>query len=114
MPAKINNATWQKDLRKQITCQLEEALGDLRGLLGEKKFNSRVKKAVKELTDGVEKIRKKEEKRPKATAPGENTKKKQAAARKVSPESITTQPTAKTAKRKKAAPKKKTAAPKKA
>lgn len=43
----------EKEARKQITERLEAALSDLKDALGEKKFASRVKKAVKILSKDV-------------------------------------------------------------
>jgi hypothetical protein len=43
-----------KDLREEITFQLNQSLGKLKETLGEKKFETRVKKAVKLLTEDLE------------------------------------------------------------
>lgn len=45
----------KKKTRKQVQKKLEVALASLKPLLGEKKFNSRVKKAGKILTSGLKK-----------------------------------------------------------
>lgn len=45
----------KKEVRKSITRQLVVALTDLRKLIGDEKFNLRVKKAVKVLTRDLEK-----------------------------------------------------------
>jgi citrate synthase len=47
-----------KEIKKNITVILESTLGELKKLLGEKKFNNRLKKAVKLLTEGIEKDKK--------------------------------------------------------
>jgi hypothetical protein len=44
----------KKDLRKEVSHQLEISLGKLKEQLGEKKFNSRLKKAVKILTENMD------------------------------------------------------------
>jgi hypothetical protein len=44
----------KKDLRKEVSHQLEISLGKLKEQLGEKKFNSRLKKAVKILTEDMD------------------------------------------------------------
>ena len=44
----------KKDLRKEIFHQLEVSLGKLKEQLGEKKFHSRLKKAVKLLTENID------------------------------------------------------------
>ncbi|WP_118973877.1 hypothetical protein [Taibaiella koreensis] len=44
----------KKVLKEEVTFQLEQALGKLKDFLGERKFNSRVKKAVKLLTAGID------------------------------------------------------------
>ncbi|WP_118974929.1 hypothetical protein [Taibaiella koreensis] len=51
----------KKILQKEIAYQLENSLGKLKDLLGEKKFNSRINKAVKLFTEGI----KTDEKKPK-------------------------------------------------
>jgi hypothetical protein len=42
-----------KEIKKQIQSQLEAALVGLKGQLGEKKFNNRIKKAAKLLSEGL-------------------------------------------------------------
>ncbi len=55
----------RKNLQKEITYQLDSSLGKLKDFLGEKKFNSRIRKAVKLLTEGIDKkMMKKEAKTP--------------------------------------------------
>lgn len=53
------SASGKKELRKEVTRQLESSLGTLQGLLGAKKFDARIKKAVKILTEGVATVEKK-------------------------------------------------------
>ncbi len=45
----------KKELRKQLAEAMEQALPELRELLGEKKFAHRLKKAAKLLTEGLHK-----------------------------------------------------------
>ncbi|MFA6151686.1 MAG: hypothetical protein WC716_10235 [Chitinophagaceae bacterium] len=49
-----------KEIKKEIHSKLEAALVDLKSQLGEKKFNNRVKKAAKLLTEGLGKEEKPE------------------------------------------------------
>ncbi len=42
-----------KEIKKQIQSQLEAALVGLKGQLGEKKFNNRIKKSAKLLSEGL-------------------------------------------------------------
>lgn len=44
-----------KEIKKNMTSKLESSLAEWKSLLGEKKFNNRIKKAVKILTEGIEK-----------------------------------------------------------
>lgn len=44
-----------KEIKKNMTSKLESSLAEWKDLLGEKKFNNRIKKAVKILTEGIEK-----------------------------------------------------------
>lgn len=48
----------QKEIKKNTSHVLENSLTELRAILGDKKFNNRVKKAVKLLTEGIEKKKK--------------------------------------------------------
>ena len=50
-----NSKLTKKVTREQITRTLENALGDLQSALGKKKFDRRVKKAVKMLSAGIPK-----------------------------------------------------------
>lgn len=54
------NKTGKKNFRKEVSHQLEISLGKLKERLSEKKFNSRLKKATKILTKGID-IDKKEQ-----------------------------------------------------
>ncbi len=49
-----------KEIKKEIHSKLEAALTDLKSQLGEKKFNNRIKKAAKLLTEGLGKEEKPE------------------------------------------------------
>ena len=65
----------KKNLQKELIFQLDNSLGKLKDFLGEKKFNSRIKKAVKLLTEGIDtKKMKKDE--PKAAAAPKKVQKK--------------------------------------
>lgn len=55
----------KKDLRKEIFRQLEVSLGKLKEPLGEKKFHSRLKKAVKILTENIDMPKKEQSKKEK-------------------------------------------------
>ena len=44
---------FQKELRSDITRKLDNALSDLKSMLGEKEFADRVKKAAKLFTGGI-------------------------------------------------------------
>lgn len=52
--SKEKSSSSVKDLREEITFQLNQSLGKLKETLGEKKFDIRVKKAVKLLTENLE------------------------------------------------------------
>lgn len=62
----------QKDLRKEVTQLLETSLGKMKEYLGERKFNNRIRKASKLLTEGVgqrsKKVKKEALKAPLTTA----------------------------------------------
>jgi len=66
--------SFKKELKKQIAFQLTNHLGELKSILGDKKFEARVRKASKLLssgvkkqeTDGSEKTKKKSTAKPKA------------------------------------------------
>src|SRR5690349_16761539 len=61
MAKKIKTQTTKltrKVAREQITRTLETALGDLQSALGKKKFDRRIKKAVKMLSAGIPKASK--------------------------------------------------------
>ena len=45
----------EKDLRAEIQGKVEQATVGLKEILGDKKFNSRLKKAMKLLTEGIDK-----------------------------------------------------------
>ena len=47
--------SFKKELKKQIAFQLTNHLGDLKSLMGDKKFEARVRKASKLLSSGVKK-----------------------------------------------------------
>lgn len=49
-----------KEIKKEIHSKLEAALVDLKGQLGDKKFNNRIKKAAKLLSEGLGKEEKPE------------------------------------------------------
>lgn len=51
-------ASPKKELRNEVTRQLEQSLTGLKSLLSEKKFSARLKKAAKVLTEGLEKDKK--------------------------------------------------------
>lgn len=55
-----------KDLRKEVAHQLEISLGKLKEQLGEKKFNSRLKKAVKVFTEDIDTPKKEKPKQGKS------------------------------------------------
>lgn len=98
--------TTAKDLRKDITLQLEKNLEPLKTILGEKKFKTRIKKAAKILSDGITIKEKKEKAAPKAPKVSK-VKKEAAKAAPVKTNSAVT----KASKVTKATPKAKTAAP---
>ncbi len=50
-----NNVPGKKEVRKQMADKIASALPELKTTLGEKKFDNRIKKAVKLLTDGLHK-----------------------------------------------------------
>ena len=50
---KTNKVSQKKQLQLEVTQQLKNSLGELKELLGDKKFNARVKKSVKLLTRGL-------------------------------------------------------------
>jgi hypothetical protein len=50
---KTNKVSQKKQLQLEVTQQLENSLSGLKELLGDKKFNARVKKSVKLLTRGL-------------------------------------------------------------
>ncbi len=56
-----NKAGTKKNLRKEVALQMEMGLGQLKEVLGAKKFSNRVKKAARILTEGVSIKPKKEE-----------------------------------------------------
>ncbi|MFT4095454.1 MAG: hypothetical protein QM640_17635 [Niabella sp.] len=58
MAKSTKDQSTKKVIRQEIIVQLENALSNLRDLLGEKKFNSRIRKASKLLTENVEKFAK--------------------------------------------------------
>lgn len=74
-----------KEIKKEIHSKLEAALVDLKGQLGDKKFNNRVKKAAKLLAEGLGKEEKPEA--PKVTiakaSPAKKTVASKAPAKKV-------------------------------
>lgn len=43
----------KKELKKELATKLETALPDIKVSLGEKKFNKRIKKVTKLLTEGI-------------------------------------------------------------
>jgi hypothetical protein len=45
----------KKVLQDKVAYQLENSLGKLKDFLGEKKFNSRISKAARLLTEGIQK-----------------------------------------------------------
>lgn len=67
-----------KEIKKEIHSKLEAALVDLKGQLGDKKFNNRIKKAAKLLAEGLGKEEKPE-------APKESTAKAAPAKKTVAP-----------------------------
>lgn len=50
---KVVKQSFKKELKKQIAFQLTNSLGELKTLLGDKKFSSRIRKASKLLSSGV-------------------------------------------------------------
>ena len=42
-----------KEIKKDVQSKLEAALVSLKTLMGEKKFNNRIKKAAKRVTEGL-------------------------------------------------------------
>lgn len=50
---KTNKVSQKKQLQLEVTQQLKNSLGGLKELLGDKKFDTRVKKSVKLLTRGL-------------------------------------------------------------
>ena len=50
---KNSGVSLKKEINQQLTIQLTNSLPRLKEILGEKKFESRIKKAAKLLSDGV-------------------------------------------------------------
>ena len=50
-----NNAPGKKEMRKQLADKIAVAIPELKTTLGEKKFDHRIKKAVKIIADGLHK-----------------------------------------------------------
>ncbi len=51
--AKVVKQSFKKELKKQIAYQLANNLEELKTLLGDKKFSTRIRKATKLLSSGV-------------------------------------------------------------
>ena len=49
----IVKQSFRKELKKKIAFQLTDSLGELKGILGDAKFNNRVQKASKLLSAGI-------------------------------------------------------------
>lgn len=52
---KIVKQSFKKDLKKQIAFQLTNNLVELKSILGDKKFDTRIRKASKLLSSGIKK-----------------------------------------------------------
>ncbi|MDQ2753263.1 MAG: hypothetical protein M3R72_09610 [Bacteroidota bacterium] len=50
-----NGTLGKKEFRKQLADKIEAAISELKTTLGEKKFQHRIKKAVKHITEGLHK-----------------------------------------------------------
>ncbi|MFA6059104.1 MAG: hypothetical protein WC756_12950 [Taibaiella sp.] len=66
MPKEKVSKSGRKYLRKEVSHQLAISLGKLREQLGEMKFNSRLKKAAKVLTKGMDTFKKVEAQKEKS------------------------------------------------
>jgi hypothetical protein len=67
---KEKRSSYKKEIRSQITDQLQSVLSDLKERIGEKKFDRRVSKATKLLAAG---LKPEPTKAPKAKSPGKDT-----------------------------------------
>ena len=77
-PKNEKKISFKKKLQQQITATLDSSLSGLKDMLGEKKFNSRIRKAAKLLSEGIkengtQKVKKDNKKtskkKPEATGP---------------------------------------------
>ena len=85
------NTSGKKELRKQVADKIEAALPELKTTLGEKKFQHRIKKAVKHIMEGMHK-------KEKVTAAKKVKAAKKAVVKKTAPKKVATKKAAKSAK----------------